>query len=87
MKYYSEKLKKVFDDVETLEKAELTLVKKEEEEKKLREERKVRAKEVEDAYKHFNELLNKFIKDYGSYHMSVDNQPISLFDLMWRWPF
>ena len=57
-----------------------------EEKKKLAEERKERAKEIEDAYnkwqnsekisyedkKHFLELRNAFIKDYGSFHMTVN---------------
>jgi SMC interacting uncharacterized protein involved in chromosome segregation len=58
-----------------------------EEKKKLAEARKERAKEVEDAYKEmqvlikaaregekrFIELRNKFVKDYGSFHMTVSN--------------
>ena len=58
-----------------------------EEKKKLAEERKERAKEIEDAYakwqnsekvsyedkKHFFELRNAFIKDYGSFHMTMRN--------------
>ena len=58
-----------------------------EEKKRLAEERKERAKEVEEAYKEmqalnkaaregerrFIELRNKFVKDYGSFHMTVRN--------------
>ena len=86
MKYYSEELKKVFDSVEDLENAE-----KEQEEKKahelaLREEKKERAHEVEDAYKKYLELRSKFINDYGSYHMSLTEKDLpkvnSIFDLL-----
>ena len=42
--------------------------------KELAETRKARAKEIEDAYKHANELLNAFVKDYGSFHMTIRNQ-------------
>lgn len=58
-----------------------------EEKKKLAEERKERAKQIEEAYKEwqdlnkaaregekrFLELRNAFIKDYGSFHMTVRN--------------
>ena len=58
-----------------------------EEKKKLAEARKERAKEIEDAYKEMQalikaaregekryiELRNKFVKDYGSFHMTVSN--------------
>lgn len=81
MKYYSEKLNKIFDTSEEVEKAEKEheeKVKKEEADKKaLTEKRAARAKEVENA---FNELLkakekyhnlrDEFVKDYKSFHMT-----------------
>ena len=59
--------------------------------------RKERAKEVEDAFKaifeaqkHYNEVKNKFLEDYGSFHMTIktgDGNPFnlfnSLFDRFW----
>ena len=89
MKYYSEKLKKLFDDTESLEKAE-----KEQEEKyalelKKKEERATRAKEVDDAYKNYLKLLRAFVKDYGSYHFSYTNEDdgfIKFIDNLWHWP-
>lgn len=59
--------------------------------------RKERAKEVEDAFKaileaqkHYNEVKNKFLEDYGSFHMTVktgDGNPFdffnSFFDRFW----
>ena len=68
------------------------LARKEEEKKQLSAERADRAKEIENArdemfkaQKHYGELVNKFVNDYGYYHSSidkVDSLPIalSLFD-------
>lgn len=54
--------------------------------------RKERAKEVEDAYKNrieadknYRKLLNKFIDDYGSFHMTFDTEledTFSFFDFL-----
>jgi uncharacterized FlaG/YvyC family protein len=38
---------------------------------KLKKERKQRAEEVNEAYKNYMKLLNNFVKDYGSYHLSL----------------
>lgn len=81
MKYYSEVLDKMFDDDKALIKAEDEHQKAIEEKKahdqKLADERKARAKEVEDALKEaqaaekkYWELRNKFVKDYGAWHIS-----------------
>lgn len=94
MRYYSDKLKKFFQtEQECLEEEEKCLAreKAEEEQKtKLAEERKIRAKEVEEAFKDmrkaqdsYYKLLNKFIDDFGSFHMSISDSleaPLSLFD-------
>lgn len=85
---YSKKLNKVFDTVAELEAAEKELSEKELAEKKKKEERSARAKEVEEAYKKVDEakkvaddLLEAFIKDYGSYHTSVKEvKPTSVLD-------
>lgn len=82
MKYYSEKLNKMFDTEMALKVAEKDV---EEQEKKAKAEaeakaakRKLRAAEVEaarkamtDAQKHYRDLLEKFCDDYGSYHCSM----------------
>ncbi len=89
MYIYSEKTKKRYDTVEECVKAEEEFDKAVAEEKEKKErlanERKERAKEVEDAFKNANDLLNKFIKDYGSFHATYtsDNSPFSWFDLFW----
>ena len=68
------------------------LAAKEAKKKELSDARKVRAKEVEDAYKTrleadkvYQEKLNKFIEDYGSFHMTFDTKlenPVSFFDFL-----
>ena len=60
--------------------------------KELSNARKDRAKEVEDAYKkrieadkNYRTLLNKFIDDYGSFHMTLDTEledSFSFFDFL-----
>ena len=91
MKFYSEQLSKLFDTQAELETAEekANAAKREEEEKKakLKANRETRAKEVEDAFKtaaeaqkKANELLNAFLKDYGSYHTTLKDVPVSIWD-------
>lgn len=91
MRYYSDLLKKVFDSEDACVAAEdkyLTEMEaKDAREKELREKRKERAKEVEDALKavteaqkKFVDLKREFIKDYGSWHVSFStNGDISSF--------
>ena len=74
MKYYSDKLNKVFDTVDALESAELEYTKKQDEELRKKQERKERAKEVDEAFKNYQKLLSAFIKDYGSYHFSCNDK-------------
>lgn len=74
MKYYSDKLNKVFETVDELESAELEYTKKQDEELKKKQERKERAKEVDEAFKNYQKLLSAFIKDYGSYHFSCNDK-------------
>lgn len=84
MYIYSEKLNKKFDTVDACLEAEKAYDAKVAEEKAKKEaltaERTKRAKEVEEAYKKaneakkvYNDLLNKFCKDYGSFHMTLKN--------------
>ena len=74
MKYYSDKLNKVFETVDEIESAELEYTKKLDEELKKKQERKERAKEVDEAFKNYQKLLSAFIKDYGSYHFSCNDK-------------
>lgn len=93
MKIMSEKTGKEYATVEECLAAEKefddTIAKEQEEKEKLAAIRKERAAEVEEAYKkileankNYNELLNAFIKDYGSFHMTLhtgDYNPFNAF--------
>lgn len=72
MKIYSEITGKEYKTVEECQKAEeeVAIQKAAEAAKadKLKKERKQRAEEVDKAHKHYLELLNAFVQDYGSYH-------------------
>lgn len=93
MKIYSEKTKLEYKTVEECLAAEAEYDKEQEELKAKREaaiaEKKVRATEVEEAYKaateagaKYYELRDKFVKDYGYYHMTYrDSANISARDL------
>ena len=83
MKYYSEKLNKVFDTETELiaeeERVEAAKVAKEKELVKYKEDRAAKAKEVEEAYaaanearKNYEKVLREFNKEYGAFHMSVN---------------
>lgn len=86
MLYYSEVLDKKFKSEEECVQAEAKYAEEQKAAKEkaeaLSRERKDRAKEVEDAYaaaitaqKEYRKLLNQFVKDFGSFHMtfSTDN--------------
>ena len=84
MKYYSETLKKVFDTPEDLQKAEAAHDKARAAEVAKQKERKARADEVSnarkavvEAQKKYDDLLNKFVKDYGSYHATYTDSDMS----------
>ena len=81
MKYYSELTKKVYDSPEEVNAAEAEIKAEEERKLQLKEKRTERAKEIEDAYKvlvdaqkRYNELVNQFVKDYGSFHMTYNGE-------------
>lgn len=85
MKYYSEVLKRTFDTekecIEEEKAYEEKAAAKKAEQQALTKARKERAKEVETAYqeviaarKRYDELRNKFVKDYGSWHMTISSQ-------------
>lgn len=94
MKYYSEKTKKYYDDEKSCVSAEKEYDKAHAVELRKTEERKEAAKKVEDAYKkaveareEYNKILNEFLDEYGSYHMTVtDRVPTfsNLFDTIFR---
>lgn len=91
--YYSETLKKYFEDKAECEKAEEEYNRKHAEELKAKEERKARAKEVDEAYKNYINLRNDFIKKYGSYHTTYTSEDtkdanlVDLFEEVFRWPW
>lgn len=83
MKYYSEKLNKVFDEVEDLKLAEEEYDKKIQEIEAKKAARQTRATEVDAAFKkmveareEYNKLLAQFVADYGSYHKTYTNQDV-----------
>lgn len=91
MKILSEKTNKYYTTVDECLAAEKAFdeaaAKKKAEEEKLNATRKERANEVENAYKasieankHYRELLDAFIKDYGSFHMTVHTGNLNPFD-------
>lgn len=84
MKFYSEKLNKVYDTEQACVEAESAhdkaIAEAEAKKKALVEERATRAKEVEDLYKAaveakkaYDEKLREFLKDYGSFHATFKN--------------
>ena len=86
MKYYSDKTKKIYDKVEDLQAAETSYDKARAEEDAKQRDRKRRAdevsnarKELANAQKKYNELLDKFVKDYGSYHATYTDGDINNF--------
>jgi hypothetical protein len=94
MKYYSDKTKKLYDSVELLNEAEMAYdeahaaeLKKAEQKKQAAEAIKAARKAVIEAQSRYNELVNQFIKDYGSYHETYrDGDVVSLrdiFNLYW----
>ena len=99
MKFYSEITKQFYDSADTCaseEKSAKEKIEKQEAEKKaLTEAKATRAKEVTEAYKavreaqkHYDELRNKFVQDYGYFHMSFtdpdEKTPFSFFEDIFR---
>ena len=79
MKFYSEKLNKLFDSEKACAEAEVAhdkaVAEAEAKKKALSDERANRAKKVDDLYKHaveakkaYDAELQAFLKDYGSFH-------------------
>lgn len=76
MKYYSELTKQLYDTKEDLQKAEVEITKS-------KADRAERAKEVTEAIKAANEanrkankLLEKFVKDYGSFKTTIKDEDV-----------
>lgn len=96
MTIISEKTGKTYESVEACledeKKFDREVEEAENKKKELANSRKERAKEVEDAYdarleadKLYRERLNKFIDDYGSFHMTINTEvedPYSIFDFL-----
>ena len=96
MKIISEKTGKTYGSVEECvadeKRFDEAIVAKENKKKEMAEARKSRAMEVENAYKkvleaqkEYHDKLNKFIEDYGSFHMTIkDHVP---FEDIFDWLF
>ena len=99
MRIFSEKTNKEYKTVEDCLKAEKefdeALALEKAKKQKLAEDKKARAAEVEEAWKavreankKYVELKNKFINDYGAFHMTFkdkdDNTWESLFESFWK---
>jgi len=94
MRIFSEKTGKEYNSVELCladeKKFDEAKAAEQEKKEKMAATRKMRATEIEDAYKAvleaqkaYREKLNKFIEDYGSFHMTVrtgEDNPFNLFD-------
>lgn len=84
--YYSDVLDKMFTSEEALQQAEQEALEAQKKAKAAKDERARRAKEVEDAIEHANDLMSKFIDDYGSFHRTTTHDNnwlamiLSLFD-------
>lgn len=80
MRYYSDITKCIYDTKEECQKAEETKKAQALKEKEASEKRAARAKEVEAAYhaaveasQKYEEMLNEFLNEFGSFHMTWSN--------------
>lgn len=78
MKFYSEITKKLYDDKDSLIKAEVAAT-------KAKSDREVKAKEVtelikaaNEATKKANKALSEFIKEYGSFKTTIKNDDVDV---------
>lgn len=71
MKYYSEKLDRVYDTVEELKQDEQTYKHRVAVQRMRKEKLKKRAAEVDEAFKHAKELRDAYNNDYIDYLLSV----------------
>lgn len=86
MKYYSEKLKKLFDSEAELVKAENAATAEATKQEKLRKEREEAAKAIDEKLKEkirvtkeYNNMLADFCKKYGKYHKTITDRDISAY--------
>ena len=98
MKYYSEKLKKLFDSEDELKKAEVASSNAASAQEKLRKERAEAAKAIDEKYKElvkieteYRNMLVDFCKKYNKYHKTYtdSDMPVTtgdkLIDLVSDW--
>lgn len=83
IEYVSDLLGKRFASEDALKKAEDDYKKQMADREKLKQGREAKAKEVTEAFKKANKLLDEFLKEYGSYHTSVHKDD-GLFDLLFK---
>ena len=92
MKFYSEKLDKLFDDEKALVKAEdeyeVRIAAEKAKQEQLANTRKERAKAIEEQYKkvindraEYKRLVDEFTRDYGQFHMSIKSDNLADMDL------
>lgn len=80
MKYYSEKLNKLFDTVEALEEEELKLKAKEEEKRAAAEREENDAKKLEEEFEHASNVLSDYLKLAKDFYVKYGYLPHSDFD-------
>lgn len=97
MKYFSEITNSVYDTEQELIEAEELVAKEEEKKEIAKKERADRAKEIDEAIKvaaeaqkKVDELIDEFVRDYGSYHATFKDtnfKPFTspLFDIFFNW--
>ena len=83
IEYVSDLLNRRFESEEALNKAEAAYKKQMADREKLKQGREAKAKEVTEAFKKANKLLDEFVKEYGSYHTSVHKDD-GLFDVLFK---
>lgn len=64
MKYFSEKLNKLFDDINSLQEAEVAFEEQQIKEKKCREEQKIAMNKVREAREAYEAAITEYIKKY-----------------------
>ena len=86
MKYYSEKLKKLFDSEAELMKAESAATEEATKQEKLRKEREAAAKAIDEKLKEkirvtkeYNSMLADFCKKYGKYYKTITDSDIPVY--------
>ena len=81
MKFYSEVTKKLYDNQEELEKAELEIVDKTNARKKDAELVDKAFAAVKEAQDNYYKVLSEFCKKYGAYHKTIKDDDLKDFSL------